>query len=441
MEDPEGTAPPKETGIIQTQDALTNLKNQIRDLDKVGNPKNLYYSLQRNIELFENQLSSQLDNMNKGSLPLISSSVESRKKSLSTRARDQYKSFTRKAYPRRSPKNQDITKTQIFERPDSIKDTPAQRHRNKNKTPQEIERELALLNPLSLYSIPLRPVNKAQMLSRARNVVVTGDLDSQLKNIRLPGGQNDLDTWAIATSPDYKKLPRLEDRDTVSGLGRSKVYPARKYISEKMRRHSGVDEGVFGASVWRQTGTTLKSKKNQGSGVKERRGVKTRNLELPEIPGKERLVRQEERGYERMMDEHALHIFLIRFGKVIEETPEFISFKRICERDWGKILPLIKILEKNSAILGIKLIKVNGGELYKLSFKTKITQRDLLNCFMPNDETDTAFNVLELWAILKENAAVKIQTWVRMKQAQKMVTKIRILIKYVKIIQNFFRLT
>jgi hypothetical protein len=60
---------------------------------------------------------------------------------------------------------------------------------------------------------------------------------------------------------------------------------------------------------------------------------------------------------------------------------------------------------------------------------------------MPNDETDTAFNVLELWAILKENAAVKIQTWVRMMQAQKMVTKIRILIKYVKIIQNFFRLT
>lgn len=132
---------------------------------------------------------------------------------------------------------------------------------------------------------------------------------------------------------------------------------------------------------------------------------------------------------------------MIRFGKVIEETPEFISFKRICERDWGKILPLIRILEKNSAILGIKLIKVNGGELYKLSFKTKITQRDLLNCFMPNDETDTAFNVLELWAILKENAAVKIQTWVRMMQAQKMVTKIRILIKYVKIIQNFFRLT
>ncbi len=85
MKDPDGTAPPKETGIIQTQNALAKLKNQIKDLDKVGNPANLYYSLQRNIELFENQLESQLDNMKnmtiKGSLPLISSSVESRKKS------------------------------------------------------------------------------------------------------------------------------------------------------------------------------------------------------------------------------------------------------------------------------------------------------------------------------------------------------------------------
>lgn len=116
------------------------------------------------------------------------------------------------------------------------------------------------MNPLSLYSIPLKPVNKAQMLSRARNVVVTGDLDSQLKNIRLPGGKNDLDTWAITTSPDYKKLPKLEDRDTVSMLHSSKVYPARKYVSSQMRRHSDVDGGVFGASVWGKTGSTMKSK-------------------------------------------------------------------------------------------------------------------------------------------------------------------------------------
>lgn len=62
------------------------------------------------------------------------------------------------------------------------------------------------------------------------------------------------------------------------------------------------------------------------------------------------IKKQEERGYDKIMDEHALHIFLIRYGKVIEETPEFVSFKRVCERDWHNLAPLLKILEKNSAI-------------------------------------------------------------------------------------------
>ena len=36
-----------------------------------------------------------------------------------------------------------------------------------------------------------------------------------------------------------------------------------------------------------------------------------------------------ERAYEDMMDEHALQIFIVRNGKIIEETPEYLSFKRL----------------------------------------------------------------------------------------------------------------
>lgn len=35
------------------------------------------------------------------------------------------------------------------------------------------------------------------------------------------------------------------------------------------------------------------------------KGVKGKNFELPEIPGGRKVGKQDPRGYERMMDEHA----------------------------------------------------------------------------------------------------------------------------------------
>ena len=80
-----------------------------------------------------------------------------------------------------------------------------------------------------------------------------------------------------------------------------------------------------------------------------------------------------DRDYEKIMDEHALHVFMIRNGKIIQETPEFISFKRVIRKDLAKIVPFLLTLEQFAAFLEKKLIKINGSELYKLIFQPRVT--------------------------------------------------------------------
>lgn len=52
------------------------------------------------------------------------------------------------------------------------------------------------------------------------------------------------------------------------------------------------------------------------------------------------------RGYDKVMDEHALHVFMIRKGKIIQETPEFLSFKRVIGKDLHRIVPFLLTLEQ-----------------------------------------------------------------------------------------------
>lgn len=148
-----------------------------------------------------------------------------------------------------------------------------------------------------------------------------------------------------------------------------------------------------------------------------------------------------ERGADKLMDEHAAHILLIRKGKVIEETPEFISFKRVIDKDWNKITPFLKTLENFATILEYKIIKVDGNVLYKLSFKAKVSLTEILNAFVkPDDFFMTGFNVVSLMEELREKAALRIQTFIRMILAKQTVKKIKILIKKTKMIQNRVRI-
>ena len=93
------------TNMMKTQHELFNLKKQIGNLDKVKDAQSYYYSLQRNIEVFEKQLERQMDNINKdnSSLPNVKPSINlyndeqvKRKNIAFTKAADQYKGVKRR---------------------------------------------------------------------------------------------------------------------------------------------------------------------------------------------------------------------------------------------------------------------------------------------------------------------------------------------------------
>lgn len=434
--------------ILQAQEALSSLKRQISSLDKVTNASNLYYSLQRNIESFENQLEGQMKDIkktgtvtndpNKLAELQVHSSMDIQKKnklrSVSTRARDQYKSW-RKSYVKRNMFREDKM-VKNMGMMDNVLDPSTPGIKSMKEVEKERAFELQKLNPLSQYSIPLKPMLKEKHMNKLKNITVTGDIDTQLRGLRI----RDLDGPPVTeNSPDYRRQPKIASQKETN------MRPTkRKYYKYYGRRHSGETKGMdnFRKTPYETHCSHETESKLPDVGVKfsTKKFINFENSEQPDLPPNMTLKRQHDRNYERMMDEHALHIFLVRYGKVIEETPEFVSFKRICELEWHRILPLIKMMEKNAKNLGIKLIKVNGGELYKLLFKPAITHRDLLSCFVPFDDNDTGYNVIDLWNKLKESSAIKIQKWIRMKLAQKMVNRIRVFIKYVKIIQNYYRL-
>lgn len=69
------------------------------------------------------------------------------------------------------------------------------------------------------------------------------------------------------------------------------------------------------------------------------------------------------RSYNELMDVYSLHQFIIRKGKVLDETPEFISFKRTYISQWGAISFIIHLLEKFLSTYGIDLAYIEGKQL------------------------------------------------------------------------------
>ena len=44
------------------------------------------------------------------------------------------------------------------------------------------------------------------------------------------------------------------------------------------------------------------------------------------------------------MDQHALQIFMVRKGNIVEETPEYQSFKRLADTRIEKVRPHLNLL-------------------------------------------------------------------------------------------------
>lgn len=161
-----------------------------------------------------------------------------------------------------------------------------------------------------------------------------------------------------------------------------------------------------------------------------------------ENPAPQAQVNEEEnpRKYSALMDDHALHIFFVRNGKAIEETPEFESFKRVHSSIWGKVLRYISQIEIYCRILRTKMLKVNGSLLVKKVYrKITPTATNLIDCILPYEEQAKDEEPINFERKLELNAAIKIQSLFRKGLARVKARKLRIIYRKIKFIQGWIR--
>lgn len=73
------------------------------------------------------------------------------------------------------------------------------------------------------------------------------------------------------------------------------------------------------------------------------------------------------RGYNELLDAYSLHQFIIRKGRVLDSTPEFLSFKRTHASRWGPIVSVITALESLLAAFSVPIAYIDGQAVVALA--------------------------------------------------------------------------
>ena len=153
----------------------------------------------------------------------------------------------------------------------------------------------------------------------------------------------------------------------------------------------------------------------------------------------------EARAYEELLDTYSLHQFIIRKGKVLNSTPEFISFRRKYACMWNNVKRVIKELEALSMKYNFVLAHVNGIQVAELAqLNCELSMEQLLSCLQNRSELhsiiyDAGSKALAR-SLSEEKAAIKIQSACRMFLCKKSYAMKLKMHRAAKIIQLQYRL-
>ena len=156
------------------------------------------------------------------------------------------------------------------------------------------------------------------------------------------------------------------------------------------------------------------------------------------------------KAYDEVLDIYSLHQFIIRRGKTLIETPEFISYKRKYFGVWPSIEKVIIELEKLLGQYDIKIAYIDGKKIAALAEITDIkpTIQQLVGCVMNQEELKKFVNIPQKKQPLfgpnaEDMAATRIQAYWRMFRCMRAYKRIQMLLKRVSTIQkaakNFLR--
>ena len=88
------------------------------------------------------------------------------------------------------------------------------------------------------------------------------------------------------------------------------------------------------------------------------------------------------RGYNELMDEYSLHQLMFRKAKLIDQTPEFVSFRRTYIDKWGPISFILMNFENLFKQHDVQLAYVDGRKLVELYRDNldKPTKEEMFKC-------------------------------------------------------------
>eukprot|EP01012_Entosiphon_sulcatum_P042182 TRINITY_DN56143_c0_g1_i1.p1 TRINITY_DN56143_c0_g1~~TRINITY_DN56143_c0_g1_i1.p1 ORF type:complete len:918 (-),score=137.70 TRINITY_DN56143_c0_g1_i1:24-2777(-) len=100
--------------------------------------------------------------------------------------------------------------------------------------------------------------------------------------------------------------------------------------------------------------------------------------------------RENTRTYQQLLDVYSLHEFIIRRGRTLDATPEFLSYQRSFKHNWGAIVSVIKALERLLEDYAIPLAYVDGKKVAALAENdlNMPTQEQLLACLANREEVE-----------------------------------------------------
>jgi len=147
------------------------------------------------------------------------------------------------------------------------------------------------------------------------------------------------------------------------------------------------------------------------------------------------------------MDVYSLHQLIIRKGKLLDTTPEFLSFKRTYIAKWGSISYILLLLEKLLGQSSVDLAYVEGRKVALLVAGdldlNKPSNEELFDCVVNKDQVGKQIKIPSLMFKGHEGpilAATAIQKNWRMHKARVAYTYLRFLMEKATVIQRAFRL-
>lgn len=95
------------------------------------------------------------------------------------------------------------------------------------------------------------------------------------------------------------------------------------------------------------------------------------------------------RGYNELLDTYSLHQFMIRHGRALTSTPEYISFRRKNADIWGAVAAVVAALEALLVRFDVKLAFVDGQAVVRLAadeLQQAPSQEQLLGCIANREQ-------------------------------------------------------